>query len=235
MSKYFTNYEKEKAPLDGKGFEKGTDNHSKSYQSTKSIANRHKKRNWATVCYPESAPKDWLEILKRSGVQAAVSPLHDRDLEADEKTPKKPHWHVLMVYPGPKSLSSMKSFCATFGGVQPVAVEAVRGYYRYLTHKDDPEKFQYDVKDIKTLNGFSILDFIEMSRSEVLNIKKELVFLIMTENFIEYADFINHLLEKGTTEFLDVAMSNTYFFDKYLSSRRHSTGLIQPAGRNSTG
>ena len=227
MSKYFTNYEKEKAPLDGKGFEKGIDNHSKSYQSTKSIANRHKKRNWATVVYPESAPENWIETLKISGAQVAISPLHDRDLEADEKTPKKAHWHVMMVYPGPKSLASVKAFCSTFGGIQPVPLEAVRGYYRYLTHKDNPEKVQYDEKEIKTLNGFSILDFIEMSRSEVLNIKKELIFLIMTENFIEYADFINHLLEKGTTEFLDVAMSNTYFFDKYLSSRRHRTSSLK--------
>ncbi len=188
---------------------------------SKNITSVGKKRNWATVVYPESAPENWIDILKISGAQVAISPLHDRDLEADEQTPKKGHWHVMMVYPGPKSLASVKAFCSTFGGIQPVPLEAVRGYYRYLTHKDNPEKVQYDEKDIKTLNGFSILDFIELTKTEVLRIKKELVVLIMTENFIEYAEFINHLLEKGTDEFLDVGMSNTYFFDKYISSRRH--------------
>lgn len=221
MSKYFTNYEKEKAPLDGKGFEKGTDNQSKSYQSTKSIANRHKKRNWATVVYPESAPENWIELLTLSGVQSAISPLHDKDINPDEKTPKKPHWHVLMVYPGPKSLSSMKSFCATFGGVQPVALEAVRGYYRYLTHKDDPEKAQYREEDITTLNGFSILDWVELTRSEISKIKNELRLLIKQLDLVEYADFVDYVAENRTPEESEVACNNTYFFDKYLTSRRN--------------
>lgn len=145
---------------------------------SKTIPQVGKKRNWATVCYPESAPENWREILKQSGVQAAISPLHDKDLEADEKTAKKPHWHVLMTYPGPKSLSAMKAFCATFGGVQPVPLEAVRGYYRYLTHKDNPEKAQYEEADIQTLNGFSILDWVELTRSEIVKIKDSLRILI---------------------------------------------------------
>lgn len=205
--------------------EKSPVNNEKSLPNNKiNVIHNGKKRNWATVVYPESAPENWIEVLKISGAQVAISPLHDRDLEADEKTPKKAHWHVMMVYPGPKSLASVKAFCSTFGGIQPVPLEAVRGMYRYLTHEDDANKFQYDKKDIITLNGFSILDFIELTRTEILKIKKELVVLIMVENFIEYADFINYLLEKGSDEFLDVGMSNTYFFDKYLSSRRHSTG-----------
>lgn len=185
------------------------------------IPQNTKKRNWATVCYPESVPKDWLEILKRSGVQAAVSPLHDRDLEADEKTPKKPHWHVLMVYPGPKSLSSMKAFCATFGGIQPVALEAVRGYYRYLTHKDNPEKVQYREEDITLLNGFSILDWVELSRSEISKIKNALRTLIQDLDLVEYADFVDYVADHRTPEEFDVATCNTYFFDKYLTSRRN--------------
>lgn len=202
---------------------------------SKNITSTGKKRNWATVVYPESAPENWIEVLKISGAQVAISPLHDRDLEADEKTPKKAHWHVMMVYPGPKSLASVKAFCSTFGGIQPVPLEAVRGYYRYLTHKDDPEKVQYDEKEIKTLNGFSIFDFIELTRTEILKIKKELVVLIMAENFIEYADFINYLLEKGSDEFLDVGMSNTYFFDKYLSSRRHKAVPVKKVSDSISG
>lgn len=186
-----------------------------------SIKQKTKKRNWATVCYPESVPENWIEILKLSGVPVAISPLHDKDLEADEKTQKKPHWHVMMVYPGPKSLASMKEFCASFGGVQPIALEGVRGYYRYLTHKDDPEKHQYDEKDIRTLNGFSILDWIELTKSEVLKIKNNLRVLIKSINLFEYADFVDWIAENGTQEEFEVACNNTYFFDKYLTSRRH--------------
>jgi len=185
-----------------------------------------KKRNWACVVYPESLPADWLDILQKTGLQIVISPLHNKDKNPDG-TVKKPHYHIILIYSGPTSFSVVQTLTQKLNAPAPIPLEAVRGYYRYLTHKDNPEKVQYDEKEIKTLNGFSILDFIEMSRSEVLNIKKELIFLIMTENFIEYADFINHLLEKGTTEFLDVAMSNTYFFDKYLSSRRHRTSSLK--------
>lgn len=208
--------------------EKTASQSSKDVSTTKITQKKKlsKKRNWAFVAYPESLPKNWQEILTQTGLPIAISPLHDKD-ENPDGTKKKPHYHIILIYSGPTSFSVVQTLTQKLNAPAPIPLEAVRGYYRYLTHKDNPEKVQYDEKEIKTLNGFSILDFIEMSRSEVLNIKKELIFLIMTENFIEYADFINHLLEKGNTEFLDVAMSNTYFFDKYLSSRRHRTSSLK--------
>lgn len=208
--------------------EKTASQSSKDVSTTKITQKKKisKKRNWACVVYPESLPADWLDILQKTGLQIVISPLHNKDKNPDG-TVKKPHYHIILIYSGPTSFSVVQTLTQKLNAPAPIPLEAVRGYYRYLTHKDNPEKVQYDEKEIKTLNGFSILDFIEMSRSEVLNIKKELIFLIMTENFIEYADFINHLLEKGNTEFLDVAMSNTYFFDKYLSSRRHRTSSLK--------
>lgn len=204
--------------------EKSPVNNEKSLSNDKvNLTQKGKKRNWATVVYPESAPENWIEVLKISGVQSAISPLHDKDINSDEQE-KKPHWHVILTYGSPTTQNNVKGLCERIGGVGQIALDSVRGMYRYLTHEDSPDKFQYDKKDIITLNGFSILDFIELTRTEILKIKKELVVLIMVENFIEYADFINYLLEKGSDEFLDVGMSNTYFFDKYLSSRRHSTG-----------
>lgn len=42
-----------------------------------------KKRNWAFIVYPESAPADWKERLQAKGLQCAISPLHDKDLNPD--------------------------------------------------------------------------------------------------------------------------------------------------------
>lgn len=196
-----------------------------------SISKNVKKRNWATVCYPESVNADWIEILKMSGVQAAISPLHDRDLEADESTPKKPHWHVLLVYPGPKSYASMKAFCDSFGAVSPIPLESVRGYYRYLTHEDNPEKVQYNKKDIQVLNRFSILDYVEMTRTESLEIKQNLLLLIREQDLIEYSHLLDYLQDEGLMNELDVALSNTIMLNTYLSSRRHAkeNKVIPPA------
>ena len=50
---------------------------------SESVTQKTKKRNWTIVCYPESLPKDWKDILRESGLQVAISPLHDKDLNPD--------------------------------------------------------------------------------------------------------------------------------------------------------
>lgn len=121
-----------------------------------------KKRNWAFVVYPESAPSDWIEQLQQRGVVGAISPLHDRDLLPTGE-PKKAHWHAIVTYEGPTAQSVVERLTELCRAPKPIPLEGVRGYYRYLTHKENPEKFQYDEKDIQTLNGFSIRDFVEMT------------------------------------------------------------------------
>nr|CDL66621.1 unnamed protein product [uncultured bacterium] len=184
-----------------------------------------KKRNWAFLVYPESAPVDWQEILQKTGLQCAISPLHDMDLDPTGE-PKKAHYHVIACYSGPTSYNVVKSLTDALQCPIPQPLEQVRGYYRYLTHKDNPEKHQYSEMDIKTINGFSILDFVELTKTEVLTIKRELQSLIRDCDFTEYSDFMDFLLDNGFTEQYDVASSNTYFFEKYISSRRNK-GLIK--------
>lgn len=188
---------------------------------SKNITQSTKKRNWAFVAYPESAPVDIFEQLSKTGLQVAISPLHDKDLEADGITKKKPHWHIILIYNGPTSFNVVKNLTDSFNSPIPIPLEGVRGYYRYLTHKDNPEKYQYDEKEIKCLNGFSILDFVEITKSEVMKISKELQILIQNKNILEYSDLMDFILEFGTDSEYDVASSHTYFFDKYISSRRN--------------
>ena len=95
--------------------------------------------------------------------------------------------------------------------------------YRYFTHIDNPEKYQYDSKDIRTLNGFDILDFVEMTKSEVNKALKDLQELIRNLDIMEYADFMDFLLDNVQNELYDVASSHTYFFEKYISSRRNKS------------
>lgn len=183
-----------------------------------------KKRNWAFVVYPESAPADWRDILRETGLQCAISPLHDRDVNPTGEV-KKPHWHVIACYSGPTSFNVVKGLTERLNAPIPQALEQVRGYYRYLTHKDNPEKEQYDENDIVCINGFSILDFVELTKSEVLAIKKELQTLIRDADILEYADFMDILQDNEMTTHYDVASSNTYFFEKYISSRRNKRKL----------
>ena len=53
-----------------------------------------KKRNWAFVLYPESAPENWKEQLQLTGLPCVISPIHDKDVNPDG-TPKKAHHHII--------------------------------------------------------------------------------------------------------------------------------------------
>lgn len=180
-----------------------------------------KKRNWAFVLYPESAPADWREQLQKTGLPCAISPLHDRDVNATGD-PKKPHYHVMMFYQGPTSYNVVKRL--TDGLKQPIpqVVEQVRGYYRYLTHMDNPEKAQYAASGIQTLNGFDIGDYVDMTKSEVTKTLRALMGYIQDNNLTEYADLMDMTMCEGIPpEWFDVAASHTLFFTGYLKSRRY--------------
>lgn len=179
-----------------------------------------KKRNWAFVLYPESAPSDWLEHLKLSGLMGAISPLHDKDINADGQ-PKKAHYHIILVYAGPTSFNVVNALCESLNQPIPQALESVRGYYRYLTHKDNPDKVQYDDNDIVTFGGFDYRDYVDMTKSEVLGYIKQIQALIRETDIYEYADLIDFLLDNDMFDCYDVATSHTLFFGKYIDSRRN--------------
>lgn len=179
-----------------------------------------KKRNWAFVLYPESAPADWKEQLQLSGLMGAISPLHDKDINPTGE-PKKAHYHVILTYSGPTSYNVVKALTDSLNQPIPQALGQVRGYYRYLTHKDNPEKAQYDEREIKTINGFNIADFSELTRSEITQIKKSLQLLIRQCGITEYAELMDYLQDEEMNVEYEVASNNTYFFDKYIASRRN--------------
>lgn len=178
-----------------------------------------KKRYWAFVAYPESLPDDWLEKLQIQGIAMAISPLHDKDLDPTGEL-KKPHYHIILVYNGPTTYNNVLELTETVNGTIPIYLESVRGMYRYLTHRDNPDKHQYDDTEIKKLNGFDYDVYI--STSEILEIKKEILNLIDDMKIIEYAALINYC-RKNRTDYLEVVCNNTIFWNTYLTSKRHAS------------
>jgi len=160
-------------------------------------------------------------VLQKTGLQCVISPLHNQDKNPDN-TLKKAHYHVIVCYSGPTSFNVVKSLTDSLNAPIPQHLEQVKGYYRYLTHKDNPEKAQYLESDIKTINGFNILDFAELTRNEVSQIKKELIVLINKNQIVEYSDLLDFLLANESMSQFEVASNHTIFFNSYISSKRHS-------------
>jgi len=190
-----------------------------------------KKRNWVFVMYPESIVKNWQEKLQQSGLQCAVSPLHEGELNADE-TDKKPHWHVILSYSGPTSYSVVAKLTASLNATIPQPLEQIKGYYRYLTHRDNPEKKQYNEADIIAINGFSIRDHVELTKSEIFKIKMQIVDYIEENDIREYCDLLRELRQAELHDMCEVAANNTIFADAYVRSRRHKLEKIENRREN---
>ena len=148
-----------------------------------------KKRYWAMVLYPESAPVDWRDKLRETGIQCAVSPLHDKDINADN-TPKKAHYHIILCYEGPTTFKNVCTLTESLNQPIPQPLEQLRGYYRYLVHKDNPEKYQYDESLITSINGFDVSNYLDLTQNQINAVLTEFTKFIDDNNITEFSDFI---------------------------------------------
>lgn len=121
-------------------------------KNTSKSAGAGRTRNYATVVYPESAPDNWKEFLTEFFIPAFISPLHDRDINPGGE-PKKPHFHVIIMFDSVKTVDQAKAVFDKIGGVGCEVIASIRGYARYLCHLDNPEKAQYDPEQVSCLCG----------------------------------------------------------------------------------
>ena len=119
-------------------------------------------RNFACVVYPDSAPDNWVSLVGECKTEAFISPLHDSDINPTGE-PKKPHYHVLFMFEGKKSVEQVQSIFASFGGVGCEKVNSIRGYARYLCHLDNPEKAQYKPEEVKCFGGADYISVIGLA------------------------------------------------------------------------
>ena len=179
-----------------------------------------KKRYWAFVLYPESAPENWREILQQTGLSICVSPLHDKDINPTGEK-KKAHYHIILCYSGPTTFKCVKAITDSLNQPIPIALEQVRGYFRYLTHKDNPEKYQYDEKEITTINDFDIDNYNDLSVSQIKTIMIDIQKIIRDNDILEYCDLLDFLLDNELLSYLDVAQNHTILFNTYITSLRN--------------
>lgn len=181
-----------------------------------------KKRYWAFVLYPESAPNNWKDLLIQTGLPIAISPLHDKDVNPDN-TKKKDHYHIIICWDGPTTYNNVKSFTNSLNQPIPQPLESIRGYYRYFIHKDNPEKYQYNEELISTLNGFDVSNYLDLNMNEKLSQMRFIFDLIRDNNineFYQLIDLINN--EEVFHDFFHIVVERANVFNYYLKSYRHS-------------
>ena len=176
---------------------------------------------WAFLLYQDSAPKNYLDILEELHIPFVLSPWHNKDINKETGEFKKAHKHGALYFDSLKSYSQVSELLTknlnTPAHVEPVM--SPKGMYDYFTHAENPEKTLYDINEIETGCGFELDKFLINNNSDE--------FLSMVIDIIEERNFteFNNLVRYARTEnplLLHLIIDKTYFFAKYLDSRRHS-------------
>lgn len=113
--------------------------------------------------------------------------LHDKDILQDGK-PKTPHIHICaLMKTNRKRLSTILGDISSYIGVSSLAVSIekmndVNGSIRYLIHKDNKEKFQYNVTDVTSNLSQEELNIYMTSESGQIGTEK-LIETIISCNF----------------------------------------------------
>lgn len=195
-------------------------------KSRKASTGRGRFRNFATVVYPESAPADWLATLDSLHVPAFVSPLHDADVNADN-TPKKPHYHVLLMFSGVKTKEQAQEAITNIHGVGCETVSTVRGYARYLVHADNPEKAQYNKSDVRAFGGADY-DAVTHLPTDDVKVTREMMQFIRANQISSFAQFADACAIEHEDWFRALVTKSTYFIKEYIKSLVWETSQPQP-------
>lgn len=187
---------------------------------------RGRTRNFATVVYPESAPESWLETLDGLHVPAFVSPLHDKDVNPDG-SPKKQHWHVLIMFASVKTREQAQAVIDAIGGVGCESVSTVRGYARYLVHADNPEKAQYDKSQVRAFSGADY-DAITHLPTDDVKMVREMMEYIRVNHITSFAQFADVCAVEHEEWFRALVTKSTYFIKEYIKSLTWETSQPQP-------
>lgn len=120
---------------------------------------KKKARAFTGILYPDSAPADWLDRAKSTHLDMLISPIHDKDTNPDN-TPKKPHYHILALWDNPTTFNNAQTVLGDIGVANGRVeyVESTPGMARYLTHRDNPEKAQYNTDDVVVLGSVDYED-----------------------------------------------------------------------------
>lgn len=169
------------------------------------------------MVYPDSAPENWMEILDQYHVAALISPLHDQD-ENPDKTQKKPHYHVMLMFEGKKTFETqVKPIFDKIGAVGREQINSIRGYARYMCHLDNPEKAQYKPEDVIAMGGADYDAIIHIATDDIKTLR-DMLHYITVNQITSFKEFVDLCSTNNESWFALLASSKSYFIKEYIKS-----------------
>ena len=190
------------------------------------MAKEKRSNKWAFLLYQESAPENYLEILEEMHVPFVLSPWHDKDVNRQTGEFKKSHKHGALFFDSLKSYSQVSELLTEKLNT-PSHVEIVmspKGMYDYFIHAENPEKTPYDIEDIESGCGFELNKFLVQQNSD--DFTTEVIDNIEENDFTEFEELVWYARDNNTA-LLGLIIERTYFFARYLDSRRHNPKRLE--------
>lgn len=189
------------------------------------MAKEQRSTKWTFLFYEESAPENYLNILEELHIPFILSPWHDKDVNRQTGEFKKSHKHGAFFFDSLKSYSQVSNIISDkLNG--PAHVEVVMsptGLFDYFTHAENPDKTPYNIEDIEVGCGFNLEKFLmEMNSSDFIH---EVVDIIEENDFTEFEELVWYA-RANNTNLLGLIIERTYFFAKYLDSRRYNPNRL---------
>lgn len=177
---------------------------------------KSKIRNFALILYPESCEIEWKSKISEFGIPYYWI-YHNKDT-------KKPHYHVLFCAPNAISERTAKRVAINLGAANDVwqSVVSKIGYLRYLVHRDNPEKHQYDIVEVHTGCGASYDESAILSDSEtkdnIYNTMRDMIDYIDNNDVMLYCDFARYCLSLKRSWFDILISPQGRVIDRYIKS-----------------
>jgi len=178
--------------------------------------------NWNFILYPESAPANWRDLIDETHIEWVESPLHDKDIDPTGEV-KKPHYHVTLLYPSVKTFDQVAELVITeLKQPIPIKCQSVKGSIRYMVHKDNPDKYQYEWNDIVCHGGADLASLCAPTHTERMQIQKNIMAYVREAGIIEFADIVSYSLDNGMDDWFNVLMNySTISINSFIRSQRH--------------
>ena len=176
---------------------------------------------WAFLLYQDSAPENYLDILEEMHIPFVLSPWHDKDIDKETGEFKKAHKHGALFFESLKSYSQVSELLTKKLNT-PAHVEIVmspKGMYDYFTHAENPDKTLYNIEEIESGCGFELDKFLIEHNSGLF--LETVIDVITVNDFTEFEDLVRYA-RFNDNSLLGLIIERTYFFTKFLDSRRYN-------------
>lgn len=156
-----------------------------------------KARSFAFVLYKDSCIENWKEEIENLHVKA-IWIYHDKDV-TKEGEPKKPHYHVMVIWDGPISVATARNIAKHFGAANEYVelVKCKSAYARYMCHLDQPNKYQYGIELLQELGGVNKMDLIGEEKESKVEIAREVLSFCRENKVWYYCDIIDYCFENN--------------------------------------